>query len=58
VSSKKSGQGLGLALVRRLVSDMNGRVTHDRDEGAGWTHFRVHLPIADQRPRVMREVAA
>ena len=58
VSSKKSGQGLGLALVRRLVGDMNGRVTYDRDEATGWTHFRVHLPIADQRRRVLREVAA
>lgn len=46
VSSKKSGQGLGLALVRKLVRDMNGRITHDRDEQGGWTHFRLHLPVA------------
>lgn len=46
VSSKKSGQGLGLALVRRLVSDMDGRITHERDDRAGLTHFRVHLPVA------------
>ncbi|MBB3956277.1 two-component system sensor histidine kinase NtrB [Novosphingobium sediminicola] len=46
VTSKKTGQGLGLALVRKLVRDMNGRITHDRDEAAGWTHFRLHLPIA------------
>ncbi|WP_322099026.1 two-component system sensor histidine kinase NtrB [Novosphingobium terrae] len=46
VSSKKSGQGLGLALVRKLVRDMNGRITHDRDEAGGWTHFRLHLPVA------------
>ena len=58
VSSKKSGQGLGLALVRRRVGDMNGRVTHDRDERTGLTHFRVHLPIADERVRARREVAA
>jgi two-component system, NtrC family, nitrogen regulation sensor histidine kinase GlnL len=44
VTSKKSGQGLGLALVRKLVADMDGRIGHDRDEG--WTHFRVHLPMA------------
>ncbi len=46
VTSKKSGQGLGLALVRRLVRDMDGRIAHERDETAGWTHFRVHLPVA------------
>ena len=48
VTSKRSGQGLGLALVRKLVSEMNGRITHDREEGVGggWTHFRIHLPMA------------
>ncbi|MEO6152695.1 MAG: ATP-binding protein [Croceibacterium sp.] len=44
VSSKKNGQGLGLALVRKLVGDMDGRVGHDRD--GAWTQFRVHLPMA------------
>lgn len=48
VSSKKSGQGLGLALVRRLVQDMDGRIAHERDEKAGLTHFRIHLPVARQ----------
>lgn len=46
VTAKKSGQGLGLALVQKLVREMNGRVTHDRDEAKGLTHFRLHLPIA------------
>lgn len=46
VTTKKSGQGLGLALVRRLVRDMNGRIGHDRDETLGLTHFRIHLPMA------------
>ncbi len=49
VTSKKSGQGLGLALVRRLVRDMDGRIGHDRDERGGWTHFRVHLPMAQAK---------
>lgn len=44
VTTKKSGQGLGLALVRKLVRDMNGNVSHERDVKAGLTHFRVHLP--------------
>jgi len=46
VSSKKNGQGLGLALVSKLVRDMDGRIAHERDEAHGWTHFRVHLPLA------------
>lgn len=50
VTTKKTGQGLGLALVRKLVRDMNGRISHDRDDAAGWTHFRVHLPVAEEKP--------
>ena len=46
VTSKSGGQGLGLALVNKLVRDMNGRITHERDEAAGLTHFRVQLPMA------------
>ena len=46
VTTKKSGQGLGLPLVRKLVRDMSGRISHERDETSGWTHFRVHLPLA------------
>jgi two-component system nitrogen regulation sensor histidine kinase GlnL len=48
VTSKPNGQGLGLALVSKLVRDMNGRITYERDEKAGLTHFRVHLPMARQ----------
>jgi two-component system nitrogen regulation sensor histidine kinase GlnL len=48
VTSKPNGQGLGLALVSKLVRDMNGRITHERDDAAGLTHFRVHLPMARQ----------
>jgi len=47
VTTKKSGQGLGLALVRKLLREMNARISHERDEAAGWTHFRIHLPLAD-----------
>ena len=46
VSSKPNGQGLGLALVQKLVRDMDGRISHERDEIGGWTHFRLHLPMA------------
>lgn len=49
VTSKKSGQGLGLALVRKLVRDMDGRIGHERDERKGLTHFRIHLPMAEDQ---------
>lgn len=48
VSSKPSGQGLGLALVRKLVRDMNGSISHERDAKRGITRFRVHLPMVSQ----------
>jgi two-component system nitrogen regulation sensor histidine kinase GlnL len=60
VTTKKSGQGLGLALVRKLVRDMNGRITHEREEqelaaGGGWTHFRIHLPLAQDVRKTRRK---
>jgi two-component system nitrogen regulation sensor histidine kinase GlnL len=58
VTTKKSGQGLGLALVRRLVRDMKGRVGHDREEATGLTHFRLHLAVAESPRKAMRERAA
>ncbi len=48
VTSKKSGQGLGLALVRKLLRDMDGRISHQRDIQNGQTQFRLHLPMAQE----------
>lgn len=48
VSGKPGGQGLGLALVRKLLRDMGGRIGHDRDERAGLTRFRINLPLANR----------
>ncbi|MGB7374588.1 two-component system sensor histidine kinase NtrB [Pontixanthobacter sp.] len=47
VTTKTNGQGLGLALVKKLVSDMGGRVSHQRDTAKGQTQFRIHLALAD-----------
>lgn len=54
VTTKKSGQGLGLALVRKLVGELNGRISYERDEAGGWTHFRLHMPLADERRKEIR----
>ena len=47
VTSKPHGQGLGLALVRKLVRDMGGHISHERDTSRSLTHFRINLPVAD-----------
>jgi len=54
VSGKKGGQGLGLALVQKLVREMNGRITHDREAATALTHFRLHLPVASELGAVLR----
>lgn len=59
VTTKKTGQGLGLPVVRKLVREMNGRISHERDDANGWTHFRVHLPLAaEPRSRARKGAAA
>lgn len=46
VTAKKGGQGLGLALVKKLLADMDGRIAYSRDDRAGLSQFRINLPVA------------
>lgn len=46
ISSKRDGQGLGLALVDKLVRDMNGLVQYSRDPDNKRSIFRILLPMA------------
>ncbi len=45
ISGKRDGQGLGLALVDKLVRDMNGFVQYARDDEAKESIFRILLPM-------------
>lgn len=51
VSSKKSGRGLGLALVDKLVRDMGGIIQYAREGDPPRTIFRLLLPRAERSPR-------
>tara|TARA_R110002012_G_scaffold304171_7_gene507414 strand:- start:166938 stop:168011 length:1074 start_codon:yes stop_codon:yes gene_type:complete len=46
VSTKKEGQGLGLALVKKLMRDMNGRIRYDRQNHYEMSRFTLFLPVA------------
>ncbi len=48
VTTKREGQGLGLAIVRKYLSQMNGRIAVERDGEAQQTIFRIFLPVADK----------
>jgi two-component system nitrogen regulation sensor histidine kinase GlnL len=50
VSTKRSGGGLGLALVQKLVTDQGGMVEYAREGSPPRTVFRVLLPRAEGRP--------
>ncbi len=43
VTTKAKGQGLGLAVVKRLVEGLNGKVIFESEEGKG-TKFTIELP--------------
>ncbi len=46
VTTKREGQGLGLAIVRKFVRQLNSRILHERDEEQHITIFKLLLPIA------------
>lgn len=48
VTTKRDGQGLGLAIVRKLVMQMNSRIHFERDQQKQMTHFRLFLPVASK----------
>lgn len=49
VTTKRDGQGLGLAIVRKLVQQMNSRIVFERDIASERTIFRLFLPVASMK---------
>jgi two-component system nitrogen regulation sensor histidine kinase GlnL len=49
VTTKREGQGLGLAIVRKYLSQMHGRISVERDTEAERTIFRIFLPVAERK---------
>jgi signal transduction histidine kinase len=45
-TTKSKGQGLGLAVVKRLVEGLNGNIRVESEEGKG-TKFIIELPIKE-----------
>ena len=51
-TSEVPGAGLGLAVARRLIQAMDGRLEAESREGEG-SVFTVHLPVAVETPRLV-----
>lgn len=52
-TTKAKGSGLGLMITQRIIQDHGGQIEVSSQPGAG-TCFRVLLPLADQRPKLLR----
>jgi PAS domain S-box-containing protein len=53
-TTKKSGTGLGLMIVQRIVRAHAGRIELESHVGRGTT-FRIWLPLHERRPRLLEE---
>ncbi len=51
-TTKASGSGLGLLIVRRIVREHGGELAIESTEGKGLT-LTIRLPLADQRVRML-----
>ncbi|MEL6590706.1 MAG: HAMP domain-containing sensor histidine kinase, partial [Bacteroidota bacterium] len=54
-STKNSGMGLGLAIVRRIIENTGGEIYFESEEGKGTTFF-INLPSADAQGTPVQEL--
>jgi len=54
VTSKAKGQGFGLAVVKRLVDGLNGKISFESTNGKG-TKFLIELPIKVREQAIMQK---
>lgn len=53
-TTKQSGSGLGLLIVRRIVRDHGGEIDIVNNQGRG-LQLTIRLPLRDRRPRMLSE---
>jgi two-component system, sporulation sensor kinase E len=56
-TTKRSGTGLGLLIVRRIVREHGGEIEIESNEGKG-VRVTVHLPFGEKRTRLLSDRAA
>jgi len=56
-TTKSSGSGLGLLIVRRIVREHGGEIEIESNEGKG-TRVTIHLPYGDKRVRMLQDQGA
>jgi signal transduction histidine kinase len=55
-TTKSSGSGLGLLIVRRIVREHGGELAIESNEGKGLT-LTIRLPYVDRRVRMLEQGA-
>ena len=56
VTTKSKGQGLGLAVVKRIIEALNGKISFESQEEKG-TIFKIELPFSNWNERLVAKNA-